>query len=108
MALIGASGDAAKPPARPQRYLDAHGFKGRVIPVNPARKEVFGVPALANVREANEQIDHAFIMVPAKAVKSVVADCAEAGIPLATIFSDGFADIGPEGRVLQHVRRASG
>ncbi|MDX1484394.1 MAG: acetate--CoA ligase family protein [Alphaproteobacteria bacterium] len=102
VALIGASGDAAKPPARPQRYLDAHGFKGRVIPVNPARKEVFGVPALANVREANEQIDHAFIMVPAKAVKSVVADCAEAGIPLATIFSDGFADIGPEGRVLQH------
>lgn len=101
MALIGASGDATKPPARPQRYLDAHGFSGRVIPVNPSRQEVFGVPALANVRDANEPIDHAFIMVPAKAVKSVVANCAEAGIPLATIFSDGFADIGLEGHARQ-------
>lgn len=101
VALIGASGDTSKPSARPQRYLDAHGFDGKVIPVNPSRKEVFGVPALPNVRDANEPIDHAFIMVPAKAVKSVVVDCAEAGIPLATIFSDGFADIGPEGHARQ-------
>lgn len=101
VALIGASGDAAKPPARPQRYLRAHGFSGKVIPINPTRKEVFGVPALANVRDANEAIDHAFIMVPARAVKSVIEDCGAAGIPLATIFSDGFADVGAEGRAAQ-------
>jgi acyl-CoA synthetase (NDP forming) len=62
---------------------------------------VFGVPAVGIVQDAPCPIDHAFIMVPANAVKSVIADCAEAGIPLATIFSDGFADIGPEGRALQ-------
>jgi len=99
--LIGASGDVEKAPARPQRYLKAHGFKGKVIPVNPSRKEVFGVPAIANVRDAPGPIDHAFVMVPAKAVKSVIADCVAAAIPLATIFSDGFADIGPEGRARQ-------
>jgi acyl-CoA synthetase (NDP forming) len=101
IALIGASGDCAKASSRPQRYLDAHGFKGTVVPVNPARNEVFGVRAVANVRDAPCPIDHAFVMVPARAVKSVVEDCAEAGVPLVTVFSDGFADIGPEGHALQ-------
>lgn len=101
VALIGASGDADKASGRPLRYLKAHGFAGTVIPVNPTRKKVFGIPAVSNVGDAPCAIDHAFVMVPARAVRSVVADCAAAGVPIATIFSDGFADIGPEGRALQ-------
>lgn len=101
VALVGASGDAAKAPARPQRYLKKHGFIGTVIPVNPGRKEIFGLPAVASLRDAPGTVDHAYIMVPARAVQGVIEDCAAAGVTVATIFSDGFADMGPEGRARQ-------
>ena len=42
VALVGASGDAAKTTARPQRYLKKHGYQGRVFPINPTRHEVLG------------------------------------------------------------------
>lgn len=101
VALIGASGDPAKAPARPQRYLAKHGFQGRVVPVNPSRTEVLGLPAVASVRDAPVAIDHAFVMVPARAVADVIRDCAAAHIPVVTVFSDGFADMGAEGRAQQ-------
>ena len=36
-------------------------------------------------------------MVPTAAVADVIADCAEAGIKVASVYSDGFAETGPEG-----------
>jgi len=40
VALIGASGDAAKNAARPMRFLLKHGYPGRIVPINAARSEV--------------------------------------------------------------------
>ena len=48
VALIGASGDAKKNTARPQRYLRKHGYTGRIYPVNPSRDEIFGERAYPN------------------------------------------------------------
>ena len=102
VALVGASGDAAKNTARPQRFLKKHGFAGRVIPINPGRDEVLGARAWPDLVSAPGPIDHAFIMVPAAAVPAVIDDCVAAGVTVATIFSDGFAEAGAEG-----VRRQS-
>ena len=44
VALVGASGDAAKNTARPQRYLQKHGYAGRIVPVNPGRSVVLELP----------------------------------------------------------------
>jgi acyl-CoA synthetase (NDP forming) len=101
VALVGVSGDPAKASARPQRYLAKHGYTGAVVLVNPGRSEVLGLPAVASLRDAPCPIDHAFVMVPARAVEGVVRDCAETGVPVVTIFSDGFADMGAEGRARQ-------
>jgi predicted CoA-binding protein len=49
VALIGASGDPAKNTARPQRYLRKHGYTGRIVPINPGRKEVLGEKAFASL-----------------------------------------------------------
>lgn len=112
VALIGASGDPSKAPARPQRYLAKHGYIGRVVPINPSRSEIFGLPAYASVRDAPAPIEHAFVMVPTEAVETVVRDCVAAQVPVVTIFSDGFADMGDEGRARQDalvaVARAGG
>ncbi len=97
VALVGASGDAKKNTARPQRFLRKHGYTGRILPINPSRSEILGEPAYASLADAPGTIDHAFIMVPAAQVESVIEQCAARGVPLATIYSDGFTEIGPEG-----------
>ncbi len=97
IALIGASGDAAKNTSRPQRYLRKHGYGGRIIPINRDRGLVLGEPAYPDLAHAPGPIDHAFIMVPGKAVPDVIADCCRAHVPVATIYSNGFAEIGEEG-----------
>ncbi len=101
VALVGASGDAAKNTARPQRYLTKHGFMGRVVPINRTRDEVLGAPAWPDLAAAPGPIDHAFVMVPAGAVPGVITDCGRAGVKVATIYSDGFADAGADGRARQ-------
>ena len=95
VALIGASGDAAKNTARPQRYLRKHGYAGRIVPVNPGRKEVLGETAYPTLAEAPVDVDHAFIMV--EDVEAAVEDCGRKRVPVASIYSDGFADAGPGG-----------
>src|SRR6185503_18279038 len=95
VALVGASGDAAKNTARPQRYLRKHGYTGRIFPVNPSRREILSEPCFSTVREIPEPVDHALIMV--QDVETALEDCAKRGVPVASIYSDGFADAGPKG-----------
>jgi acyl-CoA synthetase (NDP forming) len=103
VALVGASADPCKNTGRPQRFLDRHGFRGTVLPVNPGREEVQGVRAYARVSDAPGPVDHALIMVPAHKVAAAVEDCGRAGVAVATLYSDGFADLGTEeGMARQH------
>ena len=101
IALIGASGDEAKNTSRPQRFLARHGFKGRVAPVNPGRNEIFGQPVYPGLDAVPGPVDHAFVMVPRDAVAGVIEDCAGAGVSVATIYTDGFAEAGPQGLARQ-------
>lgn len=98
IALVGASGDSKKHTSRPQRALRRHGYTGNIVPINPRYDEVFGDRAYPSLVEVPGQIDHAFIMVPAAAVPAAVEQCIEREIPVATIYADGFAEAGPEGR----------
>ncbi|MCL4187028.1 MAG: acetate--CoA ligase family protein [Rhodobacteraceae bacterium] len=101
VALVGASADPAKNNARPQRYLAAAGFAGRIVPVNPGRAEVMGLPAFPDLDAIPGEIDHAFVMVPAAAVEGVIDQCARRRVPVATLFTAGFAETGPAGAALQ-------
>ena len=112
VALVGASGDASKNTARPQRFLRKHGYTGTILPINPGRPEILGEPAYATLADAPGPIDHVFIMTPAPTVLGLVRECVRLKVPAATIFSDGFAERGEEGRRLQDeivaVARAGG
>jgi acetate---CoA ligase (ADP-forming) len=101
IALIGASSDEKKNTSRPQRYLKRHGYKGTLIPVNPARAEIFGDKAYPDVISIPGEVDHAFGMVPAKAVPEAVRQCVAKKIPVVTVYSDGFAETGEAGRAKQ-------
>jgi acyl-CoA synthetase (NDP forming) len=95
VALIGASGDAAKNTARPQRYLRKHGYTGKVFPVNPTRKVILGEQAYARVSDIPEGVDHAYILI--EDVEQALEDCGRRGVAVASIFSGGFADAGERG-----------
>ncbi len=101
VALVGASDDARKNTGRPLRFLRKHGYTGRVFPVNPGRAQVMGEAAFARVDAIPEAVDHALVMVPAAAVESALVDCARHGVPLVTVFSDGFAEQGAQGEARQ-------
>ena len=95
VALVGASGDAAKTTARPQRYLKKHGYGGKVFPVNPTRKEVLGETAFPSVSAVPQPVDHAYILT--EHVEQALEDCGRRQVAVASIFSGGFADAGPQG-----------
>jgi len=98
IALIGASGDARKNTSRPQRFLRQHGYTGRIVPINRGRQEIFGERAYPDLLSVPEEIDHAFVMVPAADVPAAIEQCVAKKVRVATVYSDGFAETGSEGR----------
>ncbi len=101
VALIGASSDATKNTSRPQRYMRRYGYAGKLFPINPGRDEIFGEKSYPDVTAVPDEIDHAFIMVPAQRVAKSLEQCVAKKIPVVTIYTDGFAEVGAEGRAMQ-------
>lgn len=108
VALVGASTDARKHTSRPQRALKRHGYTGTIVPINRQNDEVFGDRAYPSLLDVPHEIDHAFVMVPPGAVPNVLEECIERHVPVVTIYTDGFAEAGEEGRLAQEAmaRRA--
>jgi acetyltransferase len=77
------------------------GYKGNIYPVNPAYKEIEGIPCYRSVRSVPGHIDLAIVFVPAKLVPAVIEDCASKGVQGVMIESGGFAETGRDGSILQ-------
>jgi acyl-CoA synthetase (NDP forming) len=77
------------------------GYRGRICPVNPRYDEIEGIPCFPAVSAIPDPVDLAVVFVPAKAVPEAIEDCIRKGVPGVMIESGGFAETGPEGRVLQ-------
>ncbi len=73
----------------------------RVYPVNPAHREICGLPCCHDVSEIPELVDVAIVFVPAPGVAGILEQCGAQGIQRVMIQSAGFAETGPEGLVLQ-------
>ena len=111
VAVIGASDDVGKFGGRVIHYLQKHGFPGRLVPINPNRAEVRGLPAFPSVSAAGP-VDVAILAVPVAHLLRQVEDCAAAGVGACIIITGKLADAGPEGAALQDrvlaVARAAG
>lgn len=97
VALVGASDDPSKTAARPLRFIRQAGFDGDVYPINPNRDTVLGEQAWPSVRALPVVPEHAFILTPTDAAIDALQECAELGVPVATILAAGFSESGPEG-----------
>ncbi len=102
VAVFGASDNKDKFGGRVMHYLTRHGFAGRVLPINPNRTEVLGLPAYKSIALAPKPVDVAMLAVPGGALLQAVRECAEAGVGCCVIMTTGFAESGTEeGRSLQ-------
>lgn len=101
VAIVGASSDPGKITGRPLAYMLAHGYAGRLYPVNPARSEVQGLRSYKSLAAIGEPVTLALIGTGAAQVEGVIAEGLAAGIKSFVVFSSGFAETGEAGRAMQ-------
>jgi acyl-CoA synthetase (NDP forming) len=77
------------------------GYQGPIYPVNPKYDEILGLKCYPGISEIEGPLDLALIFIPAQAVPQVLEDCITKGVRGAIVESGGFAEVGPEGKVLQ-------
>lgn len=97
VAIIGASDDPVRIGGRPLHYMLQYGFAGEVLPVNPNRSHIQGLPAYPELAAIEGEIDFALIAVRAPLVADTLRQAAAKGAKAALIFSSGFAEIGADG-----------
>jgi acyl-CoA synthetase (NDP forming) len=101
VSVVGASSDPDRIGGRLVRYSLEAGFAGRVVPVNPRRDAVFGLPTLRNLRDIDTAPDWVVVAVPRDQVLDVVADAAAVGARNVSVVAAGFAELDAAGRDLQ-------
>jgi acyl-CoA synthetase (NDP forming) len=90
--LVGASDRPDHWSRRVWDNLKRFGFAGRVMPVNPNRSEIWGVPCFPDVTALPEAPDHLVLFTPAETSLRVLRDGARAGAHSATLYAAGFGE----------------
>lgn len=101
VAVIGASADPTRIGGRPIAAMRAAGFKGALLPVNPNRADVQGLPAFPSISALPAVPDAAIVAIPAAAAEAAVADLAALGVRAIILFSAGFAEVDEGGAAAQ-------
>lgn len=100
IAVIGASTSLDSLPGKLFSLLLAHGYPGRLYPVNPKYEEIQGIKAFPSVLGIPETPELALVVVRAKLVPGVLEHCVQKGVPYALVFSSGFAEAQGAGKEL--------
>ena len=93
VAIIGASENPNKVGGRPVHYLDKFGFKGRIFPINPSRREVQGHTCYSSLGDLPEAPDMAIVAVAGDNAIEAVEACAARGVKIAVVMASGFGEV---------------
>lgn len=108
---IAIAGASSNPDALANRNflqtLLAHGYKGRIYPINPKVSEIMGLRAYPSIRDVPEPVDYAICAIPAPLTPGFVQECSAAHTKVVAFYSAGFSETGlPEGlRLEQEISR---
>ena len=83
------------------RNLLHTGFGGTLYPVNPTAGVVNAVKAYPKISDIPDEVDLAFIVVPAEHVLGVARECAAKGVRGLVVISAGFGEVGGSGHGLE-------
>ncbi|MBI4800246.1 MAG: CoA-binding protein, partial [Desulfarculus sp.] len=101
VAVVGASSQPGKVSHDVLHNLLSHGFRGRVIPVNPKAKEILGAPVAASIADLPQNLDLAVVALRADLVPQALRELAERGTKAVVVVSAGFKEVGGAGRELE-------
>lgn len=101
IALLGISGRSENLMSRPLRYLVEHGYTGAIHPVNPAYDELLGRRCYPTLADVPGPVDLVLVLVAADRVEDAIRQAAAVGARAAVVYASGFAEVGPEGVLLQ-------
>ena len=101
IAIVGASLNPQKPGGRAINYLLEYGFPGKIIPINPNRNEIAGLPCIKDISDIEKVPDLVIIAVAASEVAKTLQKCIDLAVPAVNIYSSGFAEVGLSGAQMQ-------
>ena len=101
IAIVGASSNLNSISGKPLRFLKAHGYKGKVFPINPKYDEIEGLKCYPSLLDLPETPDLVLVAINYKMVIEILKQCAEIKAKYVAIYSSGFAEVGEEGKKLQ-------
>ena len=113
VAVIGASDDTTKHGYIVLTNVRDTGFTGGIYGISRRLKDVDGIPCFPGLGAVPEQVDTAFLAIPAEAAVQAVRDCAHAGLSTVIVGSAGYAESLDAGGVerqleLQRIAREEG
>ena len=92
VAVIGASDDSTKHGYIVLTNIRDTGFKGGIFGISRRLTNVDGIPCFPDLASVPEQVDTAFLAIPAEAAVQAVRDCAAAGLKAVIVGSAGYAE----------------
>src|SRR6202034_3271110 len=78
IAVVGASDGPGNLGGIAVGYLQRFRYMGRILPVNPKREFVRGLPCFRSVGELRSPVDVAILAAPGPAIPGLVRECAAA------------------------------
>ncbi|OOP55079.1 MAG: hypothetical protein AYP45_16775 [Candidatus Brocadia carolinensis] len=101
VAIVGATEKPGSLPGVILKNLIDMGFQGKVYPVNPKYKTVFGLQCFSSILDIPDEVALNVIAIPAPLVLNVVQQQARKRIRHAIIISAGFREMGAEGIAME-------
>ena len=100
IAVVGASPDSFYSGNLVNNLLN-YGYEGKLYPVNPNRKEVWGRVCYDHINEVPEVVDLVVVNVPREYVVDVIQSAGSRGVPMALVISAGFGEADDRGAKLE-------
>lgn len=94
VAIIGASHNKNKIGYKILENIIYSGYPGKIHPVNPRGGKILNLQVYGSVNDINDNIDLAFIVIPAKYTFDAVKNCAQKKVRFLVIITSGFSEVG--------------
>lgn len=102
IAVVGATNDVQRLGAGTVlKFLEQHGYKGKILPVNPKYQNLRGLRCYASLADIGAQVDVAVFAVPAKRVVEVIREVPAGQVKVALVLTSGFGELDEQGSQLE-------
>jgi acetyl coenzyme A synthetase (ADP forming)-like protein len=101
VAVIGASREPGKLGHEVFKNIIDAGFKGELYPINPKADEISGRKCYPSIKDVPSDVELVVVIVPARFVPQVIADCGLKAVRAVIVISSGFKETSEAGKELE-------